>query len=341
MKVVALALLSCVLLTSINGSDIMKPPEDTNLSKLSPYFREEMLSLKEEMYSLFSEGEGTGILALQVLELVREVGDSVKRLEGRIEDLSGKQQEIVSSFNSLSQGMSSNFEGLTEQTGLMEEKVEKVGKKIDVIRSEVRLISQHKLTWQNTTWDDVYHSDFAVDGVYTKVATHGGSSSNPMQKSGQSPIKGNILLIDLGGFFKIHTIKLWNRLDSNDRFADGVLIYVDEQLVGSVHDVQKLYNFRVNPEVYGKKVYFTRFKIGPKSCSQSLIQKFWMKKMPQDRVLGLFQCPRVHILRFQCKKPDEKIIFRSRMRKLSIFSQKMAILVFGGIFKTFFCSCFS
>ena len=258
MKVVALALLSCVLLTTINGSDIMKPPEDTNLSKLSPYFREEMLSLREEMYSLFSEGEGTGILALQVLELVREVkevADSVKRLEGRMEDLSGKQEEIVSSFNSLSQDMSSNFEGLTEQTGLMEEKVEKVGKKIDVIRSEVRLISQHKLTWQNTTWDDVYHSDFAVDGVYTKVATHAGSTSNPMQKTGQLRVKGNILLIDLGGFFKIHTIKLWNRLDSYDRAGIGVLIYVEEQLVGSVHDVQNLYNFRVNPEVYGKKVY--------------------------------------------------------------------------------------
>ena len=256
MNVVALALLSCVLLTTINGSDIVAPPEDTNLSKLTPYFREEMLSLREEMYSLFSEREGTGILALQVLELVREVkevADSVKRLEGKMEDLSGKQEEIVSSFNSLSHGMSSNFEDLTEQTGLVEEKVEKVGEKLDVIRSEVRLISQHKLTWQNTTWDNVYHSDFAVDGVYTKVAPHAGSSSNPMQKTGQ--LKGNILLIDLGGFFKIHTIKLWNRLDSYNRASIGVLIYVDEQLVGAVHDVQKLYNFRVDPEVYGKKVY--------------------------------------------------------------------------------------
>ena len=35
----------------------------------------------------------------------------------------------------------------------------------------------------------------------------------------------------------------------------GVLIYADDQLIGSIHDDQRLYTFRANEGVYGRKVY--------------------------------------------------------------------------------------
>ena len=45
-----------------------------------------------------------------------------------------------------------------------------------------------------------------------------------------------MVIIDLGDFFKIHTVKLWNTLDGYQTL--GVMIYVDDQLIGSIHDNQ-------------------------------------------------------------------------------------------------------
>ena len=47
-----------------------------------------------------------------------------------------------------------------------------------------------------------------------------------------------MVIIDLGGFFKIHTVKLWNTLDGYQTYVLGVMIYVDDQLIGSIHDNQ-------------------------------------------------------------------------------------------------------
>ena len=231
--------------------------EVDDISTLKHYFREETLNLREEMYSLFSERQGAALMALQVMDLVREVkdiADSVKKLENKMDVLGAAQEGIISNLAGVKSDLTTKITDVGAQVSNVNTMVSKVEEKIDVMRSEIRLISQHKLTWQNSTWDNKYHPDFVVDGVYTLEIEVSGS--NPMQKSGQDMNqKGNMLIIDLGGFFKIHTIKLWNRLDGKQSYAVGVLIYADEQLIGSLHDTQSLYNLRAEDNVYARKIY--------------------------------------------------------------------------------------
>merc|ERR1719427_1233484 len=106
-------------------------------------------------------------------------------------------------------------------------KLEQVGesqlvlnKRFDVVRSEVRLISQHKLTWQNTTYSYTT-ADFLVDGVYTNSKDE---RINPIQHT--KPGVNQVVSIDLGGFFKIQTVKIWNRLQLQER-GSGLVVYAD------------------------------------------------------------------------------------------------------------------
>ena len=260
--VLLVVLVSSALLLSTSRADT--PPaerggEVDDISTLKHYFREETLNLREEMYSLFSERQGAALMALQVMDLVREVkdvADSVKKLENMMDVLGAAQEGIISNLAGVKSDLTTKITDVGAQVSNVNTMVSKVEEKIDVMRSEIRLISQHKLTWQNSTWDNKYHPDFAVDGVYTLENEFSGS--NPMQKSGQDMNqKGNMLIIDLGGFFKIHTIKLWNRLESQTyrSYAVGVLIYADDQLIGSLHDTQSLYNLRADDIVYARKIY--------------------------------------------------------------------------------------
>jgi hypothetical protein len=234
---IVLVLLSCGLLAATSPD---RPPaegeqaevEITDISTLQQHFREEALNLREEMYTLFREQHGSNLLALQMMNMVKEmksVLDSVKRLEDKVDSLSKEQEDQTTTLG-------------------------KMGEKVDLMRSEVRLISQYKLTWQNSSWDDTYHSDFVVDGVYTLSA--GAEADNPVQHPGRGMNrKNNMIIIDLGGFFKIHTVKLWNRIDTQQSYALGVVIYADQQMIGSIHDIQRLYNFRTNDNVYGRKIF--------------------------------------------------------------------------------------
>ena len=239
-------LFPCVLVTT-NAADAPPAEETNDASTLKQHFREETLNIREEMYSLFSERQGAAVMALQLMDLVREVKDvldSVKKLEDKMDTLSTEQKERMSRLED-------SVDSLRTE---LSTKLTNVEEKVDVMRSEVRLISQHKLTWQNSTWDNMYYSDFAVDGIYTLSA--GYSTDNPVQHPGRGMNRrNNMVIIDLGAFFKIHTIKLWNRIDVQQEYALGVLIYADDQLIGSIHEIQRLYNVQVNGDVYGRKIY--------------------------------------------------------------------------------------
>ena len=264
----------------------------------------EYSNLREEMYSLFGAHQGQALLALQILDLVREirsVHDSVKRLENRMDALSdGSQDDRISGMERTLTGLRSDLEyeldriddkvddvvtqigraddkiddvvtllsrkddkidGIVTRLSHKDEKVDaivtklsRLDGKIDVMRSEVRLISQYKLTWQNSTWDDTYHADFVVDGVYTLSGDFAGI--NPVQHPGRGmTAENNMVIIDLGGIFSVHTVKLWNRIEGHQSYALGVLIYVEDELIGSILDEQRLYNVRAHNIVYGRKVY--------------------------------------------------------------------------------------
>jgi len=147
---------------------------------------------------------------------------------------------------------------LTQQGEMLEKALDQLDgleNRIDVMRSEVRLISQQKLTWQNSTHGNRHFSDFAVDGVY--LMQNDDSGTNPITHTEDSKVgPNNIIMIDLGALFKIHTVKLWKRINPccDDRLI-GLLIYADDTLIGATSDAPYLYNLRVSDNVYGSKIY--------------------------------------------------------------------------------------
>jgi len=206
---------------------------------------------QEEMYKSFGGCDGS--LSWVVRDLVQEVKgykDLVSEHGKMMEDMArehGKMMEDMARKHAAEvEGMKSDLEkALGQLDGLKN--------RIDVMRSEVRLISQQKLTWQNTTLDGRYFSDFAVDGVYRME--NDDSGMNPIQhtKGGE---ENNMVIIDLGALFKIHTVKLWKRGNTccDDRNI-GLLIYADDTLIGATSDAPFLYNLPVNGDVYATKIY--------------------------------------------------------------------------------------
>jgi len=144
---------------------------------------------------------------------------------------------------------------LLENIGQVGSKVQIVDRKIEVARSEVRLISQQKLTWQNSTYYGNtcgLFSDYAVDGIYTLSKDYLGV--NPIQGFGDEK-KNNVLIVDLGGFFKIHTVKVWNRVDTVNDHNIGLMVYAGEDLLGTVSEHKFLYNYRAKDNVFASKIY--------------------------------------------------------------------------------------
>lgn len=174
-------------------------------------------------------------LTVLVRNLVNEVSEQGKTVENLMSQHSEELGEMKSDLKT----------ALDQLDGLKS--------RIDVMRSEVRLISQQKLTWQNSTFSQGYFSDFLVDGVYRMEDDEDGM--NPMQQSsGTGP--NEMVMIDLGALFKIHTVKLWKPISSAyDRRMPGLLIYADDTLIGVTSGVKYLYNFPVSGEVYATKIY--------------------------------------------------------------------------------------
>merc|ERR1719285_765589 len=80
---------------------------------------------------------------------------------------------------------------------------------------------------------------------------------NPIQHT-DDKLKGrnNMVMIDLGALFKIHTVKLWKRTNTCcDARNIGLLIYADDTLIGATSEAPHLYNLLVKGNVYASKIY--------------------------------------------------------------------------------------
>jgi len=192
--------------------------------------KEQSEKIEKKIDELDSKLSGHGgISDMMESKLVEVIGQVESRLIGKMDDLESYFTLNISEVRS---------------------DVSKIENKIDVWRSEVRLVSQHKLTWQNETLEN-YFSDFAVDGVYTLSGAKDGV--NPIQH-----MAGNtanyMLIIELGGLFKIHSVKIWNRIDCCQNRL-GVLIYADDEFLGSISVAQRQYNFFAKKNVYARNIY--------------------------------------------------------------------------------------
>jgi len=216
------------------------------------------------------------VLKLQKLvEVQSKYIDSMESLESKLaKNIRDMESILAKNFKKMESNVAEKFKDMESKLDGMESsingniveveaKVQKVDSKIEVARSEVRLISQQKLTWQNSTWPGgKLISDYAVDGVYTLSKDMYGV--NPIQAPANQK-KNNMLIIDLGGLFKIHTVKVWNRADMTKGNKDhnlGLKIYADKDLLGTVKDYKLLYNFRTENHVFARKVYLKKTTTG-------------------------------------------------------------------------------
>ena len=62
-------------------------------------------------------------------------------------------------------------------------------------------------------------------------------------------------IIDLGSLFKIHTVKLWKRVNPccPAQFI-GLQVYADGVFIGATFDDRRLHNVRVTGEVFAQEI---------------------------------------------------------------------------------------
>ena len=249
LQLVLLGLISNVLKAESEEVLLSAPASLRNeVRALKDQLREESLSLREEMYSIFGN-DRSGLLLLQVIDLIKEVKEMQGQIIGQAEKIESIESKLVESMESLERMGESQGVKMTEVESL----VTAVNSKVETMRSEVRLISQQKLTWQNSTWNDRLFSEYTVDGVYTLSTDW--NALNPISHPHGSAQRNNVIIIDLGGLFKIRTVKVWSRLDCCLSHNVGVFIYADDELIGGIAEEKPLYNFDVNQHVYARKIY--------------------------------------------------------------------------------------
>jgi len=204
-----------------------------------------------ELFKSFGNRDNT--LSWVVRDLVQEVKSYKELLSEQ-----GKMMKLVSEQGKM---IASKMEGMESDLKQALDQIDSLKNRIDIIRSEVRLISQQKLTWHNSTHNNRHFSDYAVDGVYRLA--NDGDGMNPIQHTDDNS-KGpnNMVIVDLGALFKIHTVKLWRRPDLCCDHRDiGLLIYADDTLIGATSDARRLYNLPVNGDVYASKIYVKQPKL--------------------------------------------------------------------------------
>lgn len=220
-----------LLMTSLAFCQVLSHSEDDPPPSVMDTldFKEELLNVRGEMYSYSFLPVIIQQLTKEVRQLRAEAAENTKLLAAIQDKMSGNHGEMEARFN--------------------------------LIRDEVRLISQHKLTWANSSYaGGRLVSDYLVDGVYRMTHDEGGM--NPIQHTDdakQGP--NNMVMIDLGATFKIHTVKLWKRTHTCcDQRNVGLQIYADDTLIGSTYDVRYLYTIPVTGgrDVYGNKIYVKR-----------------------------------------------------------------------------------
>ena len=226
----------------------------------------EMKMFQHEVTSaLVSLGDALSLTRADVRNLQTEMTSSteavqskVERLQTRVDDLSaglanemGDLRAVLAvKMGDLRAGLAGKMTDLTGDVG-------RIQGQLTAMRDEVRLISQQKLTWQNHTYSDMYHSDFAVDGIYNLVDDIDGH--NPSSITGANMNQPNTMLIlDLGATFKIHSVRIWNRRDGGKAYMPGVYVYAGNTLLGAITEVKLRYIFETHGDVYTRKVIFNQ-----------------------------------------------------------------------------------
>jgi len=226
-----LVLLLCLASLSISHD------EEKGIAELIKDFKEETLNLRKEVQDILRGSERSlSWMVKELIEEVREYKEEVKQQNKVIMLLKSDMAAVLQKLDEAGKGLDEVREGQLVQR-----------KRFDLVRSEVRLISQHKLTWQNTT-SDYRTADFLVDGVYTRSKDE---TINPIQHNERGV--NQVISIDLGGFFKIHTVKIWNRLASQHR-GSCLIVSADKTIIGVTSGSRDIYSVVAGDKIYARTV---------------------------------------------------------------------------------------
>lgn len=189
-----------------------------------------------------------------IREMLQDRGDEMKEIKGDLQEV----RQWIDGQEERQGGLEEKLGEIGNEIGQSSVKVGQVNKILDLMRADVRLISQHKLTWMNSSaFEGKYSPDFAVDGVYLNTEDYHEINPTAHIENGDNTKRNNMMILDLGSIYKIHTIKVWNRMDGLGH-NQGLMVYVDKAVVGSLIEPKRLNNIYVAPQgdVYGRKIFF-------------------------------------------------------------------------------------
>ena len=226
----------------------------------------------------------------EIKSTLSEVQDKINEMEEKFETLEEKfetlEQKVEQKFTDLQEQNSAIMNGLrdqgaaletqtaaiegqtaaieeqTTQTASMSEDVSRtltatltLKSRQQTILSEVRLISLYKPTGQTSTWAGPGHeSELVSDGQYTFSGHDWAGMATYSQTGNNNP--NNKIWLELGGWFKIHKVKVWNlRHCCTDRIV-GSIVLADTKLIGTITQAESSYDFTVAEEdpTYARKV---------------------------------------------------------------------------------------
>ena len=133
LQLVLLGLISNVLKAESEEVLLSAPASlRSEVTALKDQLREESLSLREEMYSLFGS-DRSGLLLLQVIDLIKEVKEMQGQIIGQAEKIESIESKLVESMESLERMAESQGVKMSEVESL----VTAVNGKVETMRSEV------------------------------------------------------------------------------------------------------------------------------------------------------------------------------------------------------------
>ena len=209
-------------------------------------------------------------------EKFEKLEEKFEKLEEKVEqkftDLQEQNSAIMNGLTDQGAALETQTAAIEEQKAAIEEQTtqtasmsEDVSRTLTVtltlksrqqtILSEVRLISLYKPTGQTSTWAGPGHeSELASDGLYT-FSEHDWASMATYSHTGtNSP--NNKIWLELGGWFKIHKVKVWNIRHCCLERIVGSIVLADTKLIGTITQAQSSYDFTVAEEdpTYARKV---------------------------------------------------------------------------------------
>jgi len=218
------------------GEELVDIREDTNkLSNNVYYTMNEAFEMREDALKL---------------EFKTSILDTLSFLKKHATETASCLQEMRKSLDNV-KGRLDDLESAVEANGQMAATIKS---RQEVMMSEVRLISHHKMTNQSSILLAGGHEgQLAVDGQFVFSQWDPNSPTRTIVRTEHEPSK---IWIDLGGLFRIHRVKIWNSRHTDRSHFIGVHVYAGSRLLGVGTKAEFIYDYKISKDdpLYARSV---------------------------------------------------------------------------------------